>query len=666
MDGRVTRGTLQKIRDGVITEGPVFLKVSQLQPLGKKHKGLYSDGSDSMEAVFASAVSSLIESGQLTNDCVVKLVSFTCNLVNESHKLISTECEVDAAPDSSTAQQAPIKEESESQPAGSPCKENMPSNTKVETQASSSPMGNKRLKVEGTGSSTPHAAKRDPEAMKTPAHPRVASLASSSRTPQPSPSEQPTPAPAGPPMDSPGLSIGSARKAVQPIAALNPYNMSWTIKARLVKKGPKRSFTKGGTQSTSVFSIELVDEQGTQIEASVWRDLADRYYDLLEEGKVYYVAKGKVKPANKAYSSVRNDYQLHLDSGSEIEECPDQDTSKMQAKLSIVPIDQLSLFIGKKAGIDLMGVVTDVGQLGSVKRKSDNSELSRRDITLLDTSQKTVTMTLWGETAQDKGALLEAQDCPVITVTACRVSDYNGVSVSAGQRSDIQINPGAPEAQALRQWYDFEGRTAPTQHAGEGLANARGSSGGGGSQERVTFQQLTKSPAEMPSPDAKPEYHNATCTVANIDPQQSMYYQACPDNNRKVVEQNGQWYCEYHGKTYPSMVRRYVTTLQCTDHTAELTLNAFNEQVEGLLGMSADDLAMLKEGNPEKQRQYQALLKKVQWQDFVVRIQTRTREYEGQLRMRYTVQSMKPVEYVAESKRMIEALAKLHVKVEAG
>ena len=41
--------------------------------------------------------------------------------------------------------------------------------------------------------------------------------------------------------------------------------------------------------------------------------------------------------------------------------------------------------------------------------------------------------------------------------------------------------------------------------------------------------------------------------------------------------------------------------------------------------MSADDLAMLKEGNPEKQQQYQALLKKVQWQDFVVRLQTRTR-----------------------------------------
>ena len=30
--------------------------------------------------------------------------------------------------------------------------------------------------------------------------------------------------------------------------------------------------------------------------------------------------------------------------------------------------------------------------------------------------------------------------------------------------------------------------------------------------------------------------------------------------------------------------------------------------------------------------------------------------------MRYTVQSMKPVEYITESKRMIEALNKLKVK----
>jgi len=165
-------------------------QVSSLQPLGKKHKGVYSDGTDSIEAVFASTVNQLIESGKMSNGCVVKLISFTCNLVNDSHKLISTECEVELAPEAGRSEQASIKAEPQESNKASPTKENMPSNLNIEDRASSSPMANKKIKVEGTGSSTPHAMRRDSDSVKTPAHPRIASLAASSRTPQPSPSEQ--------------------------------------------------------------------------------------------------------------------------------------------------------------------------------------------------------------------------------------------------------------------------------------------------------------------------------------------------------------------------------------------------------------------------------------------------------------------------------------------
>lgn len=34
--------------------------------------------------------------------------------------------------------------------------------------------------------------------------------------------------------------------------------------------------------------------------------------------------------------------------------------------------------------VDIMGIVTSTGQLGSVKRKSDSSEVPRRDVTLVD------------------------------------------------------------------------------------------------------------------------------------------------------------------------------------------------------------------------------------------------------------------------------------------
>ena len=54
--------------------------------------------------------------------------------------------------------------------------------------------------------------------------------------------------------------------------------------------------------------------QGTAIEATMWREVADKYHPLLEEGKVYFFSRGKVKPANKNYSAVRNDYTISFDS----------------------------------------------------------------------------------------------------------------------------------------------------------------------------------------------------------------------------------------------------------------------------------------------------------------------------------------------------------------
>lgn len=177
----------------------------------------------------------------------------------------------------------------------------------------------------------------------------------------------------------------STPRPVQPIAALNPYNNAWAIKAKLVRKGPKRSFSRQGAE-TSVFSVELVDESGTAIEATFWREAADRWHSALEEGAVYLVSRGSVKPANRKFSAVRHDYCIHLDAGAEIERLADDavDARAMQTRLDPVPVAQLAAFADKKATVDVLGVVLAVGALGSVKRKSDAAELARRDVTLAD------------------------------------------------------------------------------------------------------------------------------------------------------------------------------------------------------------------------------------------------------------------------------------------
>lgn len=52
----------------------------------------------------------------------------------------------------------------------------------------------------------------------------------------------------------------SARKACQPICALNPYNNDWTIRAKVASKTPLRHFEKNG-QTHSVGTLEVVDDQ---------------------------------------------------------------------------------------------------------------------------------------------------------------------------------------------------------------------------------------------------------------------------------------------------------------------------------------------------------------------------------------------------------------------
>ena len=50
-----------------------------------------------------------------------------------------------------------------------------------------------------------------------------------------------------------------------------------------------------------------------------------------------------------------------------------------------LPYDQPpSSPITHQAPVDVMGVVVGVGALGSIKRKSDNSDVQRRDVTLVD------------------------------------------------------------------------------------------------------------------------------------------------------------------------------------------------------------------------------------------------------------------------------------------
>eukprot|EP01025_Chloroclados_australasicus_P032982 TRINITY_DN3350_c0_g1_i2.p3 TRINITY_DN3350_c0_g1~~TRINITY_DN3350_c0_g1_i2.p3 ORF type:complete len:124 (-),score=18.60 TRINITY_DN3350_c0_g1_i2:83-454(-) len=90
-----------------------------------------------------------------------------------------------------------------------------------------------------------------------------------------------------------------------PIGALNPYG-AFTIKAKISAKYPMREINSNN-EVFKVFSVELVDQEGSKMEATFWREQAEKYDKILEVGQVYMFSKFKVKLANRKYSRVDED-----------------------------------------------------------------------------------------------------------------------------------------------------------------------------------------------------------------------------------------------------------------------------------------------------------------------------------------------------------------------
>ena len=76
---------------------------------------------------------------------------------------------------------------------------------------------------------------------------------------------------------------------------MNAYQNRWTIKARVSVKGTVRTYHNARGEG-KVFSFDLVDSAGGEIKVTAFTDACDKFYELIQKGKVYMVSKASLKP----------------------------------------------------------------------------------------------------------------------------------------------------------------------------------------------------------------------------------------------------------------------------------------------------------------------------------------------------------------------------------
>jgi len=128
-----------------------------------------------------------------------------------------------------------------------------------------------------------------------------------------------------------------------PISSLVEHNSSFTIRAKVISKTELRAYTKKGMPS-QVFSIEITDSDGGEIQCSFFGDVALDFFDRVEQDHVYVFSGGTVRLSNSKfqtldsrlfeyyniYNRTNNKYQIMFDKTTKIEEIDDDGTFEHQ------------------------------------------------------------------------------------------------------------------------------------------------------------------------------------------------------------------------------------------------------------------------------------------------------------------------------------------------
>lgn len=456
-------------------------------------------------------------------------------------------------------------------------------------------------------------------------------------------------------------SDGISQQNYTPISALNMYQNRWTIKARLTSKSDIRYWSNAKGEG-SLFSIELLDSSGTDIRATMFKEAVDKFHPMLEIGKVYTLSGGRLKVANMQYNTCKSSYEVTFDQNSEIH--LDNDTGEIEQQLfEFVKIANVS-DVEPGKNVDLLAVVKSVGAVGTIVSKKSGHELTKCELQLVDDSNAEINLTVWGERATN--AANEFANTPIVAFRRVRVSDFGGRSLSSSGSSPVTISPRIPETQALNHWWtDMGGSTANTTK----LSSTMGGGAGRIStvEERKTIASIKNENLGHSNPD-KPDWINfkATFNWIKTDKDGGAWYTACPNEGEpcktryKVAQTaDGNYHCERCQGTFPNCVRKFIFSATLTDDSSTTWVSLFDDQARVLLeGISADDVyeKTYAQGDIDS---YNAYFDKALFSEWIFTCKVKQEMVQDEMRIKTSVYALHPVDYVKESKELLQAIRKL-------
>lgn len=441
-----------------------------------------------------------------------------------------------------------------------------------------------------------------------------------------------------------------------PIAALNPYQGRWAIRARVTAKGDLRRYNNARGDG-KVFSFDLLDSDGGEIRVTCFNAVVDRFYDVIEVGRVYMISKGSLKPAQKNFNHLKNEWEILMESTSTVELCPDEDASIPRQQFSFLPISEIENAKNNSI-LDVIGIVISVNPSVPILRKN-GMETQRRVLNLKDASGRTVELTLWGDFCNKEGQKLQdlvgSGSFPVLAVKAGKVSDFSGKSIGTISSTQLFINPDFPEAVNLRNWFDRGGKDAAAMSISRDIIP--------GASKNDIRKNVSQIKDEGLGRSDKPDWVTVRATVTFIKTD-TFCYTACPlmigdrQCNKKVTRSgDSRWQCDRCNQEFAECEYRYLLQAQIQDHSGLTWVTAFQESGEEILGCSAKELYSLKYELQDDTR-FAEIIRGRLFQQYLFRLKIKEEMYGDEQKVKITVIKADKVNYSSESKYLLDLITR--------
>ncbi|KAH0442791.1 replication factor-a protein 1 [Colletotrichum camelliae] len=597
-ESKITKGALDAIfsdGDNAASRFPVpVLQCLQIKPLAaqagggaERYRIVLSDVNNYVQCMLATQVNHVVHDGKLVRNCIVRITQYQANAVKGKNILIILGLEV-------------------IENLGTPDKIGEPQ----AFEAKAPPAANTTI-----GGQNFYGVKQE--------------------------ETKPKPQQSIPTRTAGGASGQHGSNNIYPIEALSPYAHKWTIKARVTQKSDIRTWHKPSGEG-KLFSVNLLDESG-EIKATGFNEQVDQYYDLLQEGSVYYVSNPcKVQLAKKQFTNLPNDYELTFERDTLIEKAEDQ-SNVPQVRFNFCNIQELQE-VEKDATVDVIGVLKDVAEVSQIVSKSTGKPYEKRELTLVDDTNYSVRVTIWGKSATGFDVKPES----IVAFKGVKVSDFGGRSLSLLSSGTMSIDPDITEAHRLKGWYDSSGRNDAfnTHNNMASMGNATGRK-----DQDKSIVQVKEENLGMEQQD----YFNLKATIVYIK-QDNFAYPACMSEgcSKKVTDMgDGTWRCEKCDVSHPRPEYRYIMSVNVCDHTNQLWLSCFDDVGRIVMGMSADDLMALREDDETKLAQ---AFEEANCRKLNFRCRAKMDTFGESQRVRYQVMSATQIDFKSEGAKLADLI----------